>query len=182
MKKAGFAIAAALGAGLSFNAAAAGEAAPQITPERMASIKACTAKLDALIESHDTRTPGDNIEHYYFYNDANMVAIKTAVQTGQYETDLARLSLLGQLQTLSAINLVTNQSFHCALLADENGDMAGTLAGREVLDSYVEMTEQLVRYSRDLMDTVKKLKTEGDRLIAAGAKPADRDAPVFLFR
>lgn len=181
MKKAFISTAVALTAALSFNAAVAGEPAPVISKEREATIRVCMEKLDAVIERADTRIPGNDLDHYYYQNEVNTVAIKTAIQSGNYKVELARLSLLDELQTAAAFNLVTHQGLHCALFADENGDLDKTALGRELIESYVENTQTLVRYSHDIMGTVKHLKAEGDKLIAAGVKPADKDAMVFLF-
>lgn len=165
---------------LSFSAAVAGEPAPVISKERENSIRLCVDKLQHFTKQLDTRQ-GENLEHYYYDNNANMVAVKTAVQTGLYDKDIEKLSLLGQIQSTAAFNLVMNRGFHCAILADENGDIGDARGGQDVLKTYTEFTNQLVHSSNSLMDIVKMLKSEGDKLIESGITPADRDAPVFLF-
>lgn len=48
--------------------------------------------------------------------------------------------------------------------------------------SLTALTKELSDAGNGMSEILKKLKTEGDKLIASGTKPAEKDAPVYLFR
>lgn len=171
---------------LAFTAAAAPalakEDAPTISKDRAESIRLCETKLEAYIDRLDTRKPDISMERYYFNNAANETAIKTAIKTGKFEAERDSIGLWSRLQSIAAFNLVMNQDFHCAMLADKDGNLDGTQAGREQLQMYKEWTNLLVESSNKVHDIASKLKAEGDKLIANGTPPVKPGEPVFLFK
>lgn len=158
------------------------EGAPDISPERLDIIRLCEERIRTFIDDHDTRADGTSMQQYYFYNEDNAEAVRTAVKTGEYEAELDALNAWARLQSMAAYSLVMNSGFHCAILADENGHMDTTHDGRAQLEMYAEWTDVLVDSSNRMYEIVSMLKEEGDKLIAEGATPVGPREPVFLFR
>ena len=149
-------------------------APPVMTPERLEVVNICMDKIEKMIDARDTRTPGTSITQYYFNNETNATAIRTALKTGNYEGEKDALEAWSQLQTMAAFSLVMNRYLHCGVLADENGDIN--------MDMYEEWTDILVRSSNKVYDILTHLKDEGDKLIAAGTPRVKPNEFVPLFR
>jgi hypothetical protein len=65
---------------------------------------------------------------------------------------------------------------YCILGGDENGHLPA-----ELLEELEIAMETLAKHHEQLIDIIKKLKQDGEEMIANGVTPPAPEAPVYLF-
>lgn len=158
--------------------------AQDVEQEMDAKQSACAIKtLDTIIKTEVEQLrqlgqgPDDNIENLYFDNEESRAAILTAIQTGQYQSELDKVRQLSQSTQDTAEILFNRVLTNCANPSHQDEDPTSP----SILDSYNDLVSNMVQESHEEISIVKMLRDTGRDMIAKGAKPADMDSPILLF-